>query len=237
MSRGHTELLSKLPCTHAFLQFYFCNGRGSCALIGITNILRFAMKQVKKTRCAWVNNDPLYIDYHDHEWGIPISDDRLLFEFLILEGMQAGLSWITILKKRENYRSCFNYFDAEIISKYDQDQINILLKNPGIIRNKLKIQAIITNAKIFLEVKKEWTSFSNYIWHFTEGRSIKNHWKNSKQVPTTTDISDAMSKDFKKRGFKFVGSTIWYAFMQAVGMVNDHTTNCFCYQDSSKISV
>jgi DNA-3-methyladenine glycosylase I len=184
-----------------------------------------------KSRCAWVNENPLYIDYHDCEWGVPIYDERLLFEFLILEGMQAGLNWLTILKKRDNYRACFDNFDAEIIAKYDQNKFEALMANAGIIRNKLKIQATIDNANAFLRTKKEWGSFSDYIWHFVNGKPIKNHWKNAKTVPTTSTISDRLSADLKKRGFKFTGSTICYAFMQAVGMVNDHTMNCFCYHD------
>lgn len=188
-----------------------------------------------KKRCKWVTADPLYIHYHDAEWGVPIRDDRLLFEFLILEGMQAGLSWITILKKRENYRASFDNFDAERISRYDQRKIGLLLGNAGIIRNKLKIESTVKNAHAFLEVKKEWGSFSNYIWHFVGGKPIQNQWKRSKQVPAKTEISDVMSKDLKKRGFKFVGSTICYAFMQAVGMVNDHTENCFRYSNGKKI--
>ena len=183
-----------------------------------------------KTRCAWVSDDPLYIHYHDHEWGNPIHDDRLLFEFLILEGMQAGLSWLTILKKRDNFRSSFDNFNPKLISQYDQHKINQLLSNPGIIRNKLKIEAAIKNAITFLSVKKEYGSFSDYIWQFTDGKTVKNHWKSIKQIPSRTEISDRMSKDLKKRGFKFVGSTICYAFMQAVGIVNDHTIDCFRYK-------
>ncbi len=189
------------------------------------------MKNTNKIRCAWVNDSPLYIDYHDQEWGRPIHDDRLLFEFLILEGAQAGLSWLTILKKRDNYRACFDNFDAQLIAKYNQRKINALLKNEGIIRNKLKIQSTITNAKAFLQIKKEYGSFANYIWQFVEEKPIKNHWKNLKEIPAQTAISDKLSKDLKKRGFKFVGSTICYAFMQAVGMVNDHTVDCFCYKN------
>lgn len=184
-----------------------------------------------KERCAWVNSDPLYLKYHDTEWGVPIYDDRMLFEFLILEGMQAGLSWYTVLKKRENYRRCFKKFNATSIAKYDQAKVEELMENPGIIRNKLKINATIANAKAFLHVKKEWGSFSDYIWHFVDEKPIINHWKSIKQVPATTSISDNLSKDLKKRGFKFIGSTICYAFMQAVGMVNDHTVNCFRYQE------
>jgi DNA-3-methyladenine glycosylase I len=181
---------------------------------------------MEKKRCAWVNDDPLYIHYHDKEWGKPIYDDRLLFEFLILEGAQAGLSWITVLKKRENYRKCFDNFDAKKIARYNEKKINSLLANEGIIRNKLKINAAITNAKAMLEIQKS-ESFSDYIWSFTNGKPIINKWKNISQVPATSDISDKLSADLKKRGFKFVGSTICYAFMQAVGMVNDHTMDCF----------
>lgn len=184
-------------------------------------------KLSQKKRCAWVNSDPLYIAYHDLEWGVPIFEDRLLFEFLNLEGMQAGLSWITILKKRENYRHSFDNFNAVLIAKYNRKKFNALMNNPGIVRNKLKIQAIIENAKAFLRVQEEHGSFSKYLWEFVGGKPIINRWKTSKQVPTSTEISDRLSKDLKKRGFKFVGTTICYAFMQAVGMVNDHTTDCF----------
>lgn len=185
---------------------------------------------IQKTRCAWVTDNPLYIAYHDKEWGRPIHDDRLLFEFLNLEGMQAGLSWLTILKKRDNYRAAFDHFNAERIVKYDQSKIDTLLSNSGIIRNKLKINAIITNAKAFLKVKEEYKSFSTYIWQFVKDKQIINHWKNGKHIPTQSAISEALSKDLKKRGFKFVGSMICYAFMQAVGMVNDHTVDCFCHK-------
>lgn len=181
-------------------------------------------------RCAWVNDNPLYIDYHDHEWGVPIYDDRLLFEFLILEGMQAGLNWLTILKKRDNFRECFDNFDAEIIANYNQNKIMELMSNAGIIRNRLKIQATILNAHAFLKITKTPGDFSNYIWGFVNGNPIKNHWEHANQVPCTTLISDKMALDLKKRGFKFVGSTICYAFMQATGMVNDHTMQCFCYK-------
>lgn len=184
-----------------------------------------------KTRCAWVSESPIYIQYHDNEWGVPIYDERLLFEFLILEGMQAGLSWLTVLKKRENYRISFDNFEADIIAKYDQKKCNELMINPGIIRNKLKIQAVIANANAFLKTKHELSHFSDYIWSFVDGKPIKNHWENTNQIPIKTSISDAMSKDLKKRGFKFIGSTICYAFMQATGMVNDHTVDCFCYKE------
>lgn len=185
------------------------------------------MKSLDKKRCGWVNHDPLYQEYHDKEWGVPIYDDRLLFEFLILEGMQAGLTWLTILKRRENYRKAFDNFNAKKIIKYDQSRIDKLLKNEGIIRNKLKIHAVIKNAECYLNIQKEFNSFAEYIWGFVDGKPIINHWKTTKQTPATTSISDALSKDLKKRGFKFVGSTICYAFMQAVGMVNDHALDCF----------
>ena len=182
-------------------------------------------------RCAWVGNDPIYIDYHDNEWGKPIYDDKLLFEFLILEGAQAGLSWLTILKRRENYRSCFDHFNAEKIAHYDDIAYKKLLVNPGIIRNRLKIQSVITNAQAYLTVKQEFPNFSDYIWHFVDGKPIQNQWENHQQVPVNTALSDKMSKDLKKRGFKFVGTTICYAFMQAVGMVNDHLTCCFRHSE------
>lgn len=182
-----------------------------------------------KTRCAWATKDQIYIDYHDKEWGKPIYDDRLLFEFLILEGAQAGLSWLTILKRRDNYRVAFDNFDAKKIVRYTDKKISALLENEGIIRNKLKIASVIQNARCYLEIFNEYDSFSEYIWQFVDGKPIKNKWKSLKQVPATSQQSDQMSKALKKRGFKFVGSTICYAYMQAVGMVNDHTTDCFCY--------
>ena len=183
-----------------------------------------------KKRCAWVTTDPLYTDYHDREWGNPIHDDRLLFEFLILEGAQAGLSWLTILKKRDNYRKALDNFDARKVARYDARKIRALLSDPGIVRNRLKIAAAVRNAQAFLVAQKEFGSFDKYIWQFIGGKPIKNHWKNLKEIPAKTAESDAMSKDLKKRGFKFVGPTICYAFMQAVGMVNDHTVDCFCYK-------
>jgi len=182
-----------------------------------------------KKRCGWCSTDPIYIEYHDKEWGRPVHDDRLLFEFLILEGAQAGLSWITVLKKRENYRDAFDYFDAVKIARYDDKKIKHLLNNPGIIRNQLKITSAIANAQAFLAVKKEFGSFDKYIWQFVGGKPQKNHFSHYKKLPAKTPISDAMSRDLKKRGFNFVGSTICYAFMQATGMVNDHTADCFCY--------
>ena len=187
------------------------------------------MSDIKK-RCDWVTDDPTYIHYHDTEWGVPIYDDRLLFEFLILEGAQAGLNWLTILKRRENYRLFFYRFDAEKIARYDYRKYQTLLQNPGIIRNRLKIQSTITNAQAYLMIKKEYPSFSNYIWQFVDGKPIQNTQKKHADIPTTTMQSDAMSKDLKKRGFKFVGSTICYAYMQAVGMVDDHLVDCFRYK-------
>lgn len=189
-----------------------------------------------KKRCAWVNDDPIYIDYHDKEWGVPIYDDRLLFEFLILEGMQAGLSWITILKKRENYRIAFDNFDAKKIVTYSQKKQDTLLLNPGIIRNKLKIQSIITNAKAFLALQQSHGSLKNYLWDFVDGKPIQNVWQTHQQIPAATPLSDKMSKDLKKQGFKFVGSTICYAFLQAVGMVNDHLVDCFRCKEVKKLA-
>ena len=180
------------------------------------------------TRCPWPSND-LSIRYHDEEWGTPNHDDTKLFEFLILEGAQAGLSWDTILKKRENYRAAFNSFDPQKIARYDRRKIQTLMNNAGIIRNRLKIASTIQNAKAFLEVQELFGSFDAYIWQFTGGSPIVNAWRSSKQVPASTAESDAMSKDLKKRGFSFVGTTICYAFMQATGMVNDHLTSCFRY--------
>ncbi len=180
------------------------------------------------TRCGWARGD-LYIAYHDREWGVPVHDDRLLFEFLILEGAQAGLSWITILKKRGNYKKAFDRFDARKIARYDSRKIKRLLADPGIVRNRLKIRAAVQNAKSFLTVQKEFGSFDRYLWQFVGGKPIQNHWKSLKEIPARTSASDALSKDLLQRGFKFVGSTICYAFMQAVGMVNDHTTDCFRY--------
>lgn len=184
-----------------------------------------------KKRCFWVSNDPLYMKYHDTAWGIPVFDDATLFEFLILEGFQAGLSWITILKKRENFRKALDNFDYTKIKSYSDEKLNELKQNEGIIRNKLKIKATVSNAKAFIKVQEEFGSFSTYIWGFTNGKPIKNTFKSKDEVPATTNLSDKISKDLKKRGFKFVGSTIVYAFMQAVGIVNDHTTDCFRYHE------
>ncbi|CUH94307.1 putative GMP synthase [Propionispora sp. 2/2-37] len=181
------------------------------------------------TRCAWVTQEALYIRYHDEEWGQPCYDDRKLFEMLILEGMQAGLSWITVLRKRENFREAFDHFEAYNIAQYDEADLERLMTNPGIIRNRLKIQAAIQNAKQFLAVQEEYGSFSQFIWQFVGGQPKINHWQHISEVPAATPESDAMSKALRKRGFKFVGSTICYAFMQATGMVNDHTADCFLH--------
>ena len=180
-------------------------------------------------RCAWAGDDPLYQHYHDEEWGVPTHDDRLLFEMLNLEGAQAGLSWITILRKRENYRAAFDNFDAETIVRYNDAKIAALLENPGIVRNRLKVNGVVKNARAFLTVQDEFGSFDAYIWRFVDGAPIVNAWTSLSQLPALTDEATAMSKDLKKRGFTFVGPTICYAFMQACGLVNDHTTDCFRY--------
>ena len=182
-----------------------------------------------KIRCAWSDKEAIYTDYHDNEWGRPIYDDQLLFEFLILDSFQAGLSWITILKKRENFRNAFDQFDANKIANYDETKVLLLMLDSGIIRNRLKINAAINNAQAYLEIIEKEGSFSDYLWSFVDGKVKVNHWKNMSEVPATSPESDAMSKDLKKRGFKFVGSTICYAFMQAAGLVNDHVTTCFRY--------
>jgi DNA-3-methyladenine glycosylase I len=184
-------------------------------------------------RCPWAKTD-LYVRYHDTEWGVPVHDDRLLFEFLILEGAQAGLSWETILKKRESYRKAFDNFEPAIVAKYGHKKRKSLLADPGIVRNRLKIEASIQNANVFLAVQKEFGTFDEYIWRFVGNEPTQNAWKSIKEVPAKTSESDAMSKDLKRRGFKFVGSTICYAFMQAVGMVNDHLVVCFRHGELSK---
>lgn len=180
-----------------------------------------------KIRCAWCEKDDLYRDYHDNEWGKPVYDDPSLFEFLILETFQAGLSWYTVLAKRENFRKAFDNFDLKKVSEYNESKIEELLQNEGIIRNKLKVRATVTNAQAFIKIQEEFGSFSKYIWNFVNGKPIDNKPKTLKDVPATTSISDAISKDLKKRGFKFVGSTVMYAHMQATGMVNDHVEDCF----------
>ena len=183
------------------------------------------------SRCSWVSTDPLYIDYHDKEWGRPVHDDQKLFEMLILEGAQAGLSWITILKRRESYREAFDDFDVVTISGYTDAKIDELLQNTGIIRNRKKIESVIRNANAFLEIQEAYGSFDSYIWSFVGAEPIINHWDSADEVPAITKESEAMSKELKKRNFSFVGPTICYAFMQATGMVNDHTKDCFLYNE------
>lgn len=180
-------------------------------------------------RCPWCLGNELYIKYHDEEWGVPVHDDKKHFEFLVLESAQAGLSWLTILKKRENYREAYDGFNAEKVALYDDEKIAQLLNNPGIIRNKRKIEASINNAKFFLEIKKQWRSFDNYLWSFVDGKPIVNHWEDISQIPGNTVLSIIVSKDLKKKGFKFLGPTIIYSHMQAVGLINDHITSCFRY--------
>lgn len=182
-------------------------------------------------RCAWCGDDPLYLAYHDREWGVPVHEDRTLFEFLILEGAQAGLSWITILRKREHYRRVFADFDAAQVARFDARKVESLLADPGIVRNRLKVESTLINACAFLDVQREFGSFDDYIWGFVDGQPIRNAWAELQAVPAKTPVSDAMSKDLVKRGFKFVGSTICYAFMQAVGMVNDHMVDCFRHRE------
>ena len=186
---------------------------------------------MEKKRCEWCGNDPLYMAYHDQEWGVPIYDDALLFEFLVLETFQAGLSWITVLRKRDNFRVAFDLFDYKKIANYDQQKLDTLIQDAGIIRNKLKIKATVTNAISFMEIQKEFGSFSKYIWGFVEGKPIKNDWKSLNELPANTPLSDMISADLKKRGFKFVGSTVIYAHMQATGMINDHLESCFRYNE------
>jgi DNA-3-methyladenine glycosylase I len=186
---------------------------------------------VTRKRCEWADRSELEQSYHDHEWGAPVHDDRSLFEFLVLEGAQAGLSWSTILKKREGYRKAFDHFDAMAVSRYSEVSVAILLANPEIIRNRLKVNAAITNAGAFLKVQKEFGSFDHYIWQFVDGKPLLNAWKSIVEIPSNTPVSDAMSRELKNRGFKFVGTTICYAFMQAVGMVNDHVVDCFRYEE------
>ena len=182
-----------------------------------------------KKRCQWCGSDPLYVKYHDEEWGVPIFDDQKLFEFLVLEGAQAGLSWITILKRREGYRKAFANFEVEKVARFNRKKIESLLQDPGIIRNRLKVESAVKNAQAFIKVQEEFGSFSNYQWLFVDGEPIANNRKKMKDIPAKTEISDQLSHDLKQRGFSFVGSTIIYAHMQAVGMVNDHVTECFRY--------
>lgn len=184
-----------------------------------------------KRACAWVGEDPLMRRYHDEEWGVPVHDDRLLFEFLTLEGAQAGLSWSTILRKRENYREAFAGFDAARVARFDARRRARLLTNPGIVRNRLKIESTVSNARAFLDVQKEFGSFDDYVWQFVDGKPIQARRKGLRELPASTPVSDALSADLRKRGFRFVGSTIMYAFMQAVGMVNDHETSCYRHKE------
>jgi len=193
-------------------------------------------KKDGKTRCAWAyaGMSEAYMDYHDDEWGMPVYDDETLFEFLILEGAQAGLSWATILNKRDGYRENFDDFDVNKVANFDKRRVNQILKDPCVVRNKLKVNSAVKNANAFLEVQEEFGSFSDYIWSFVDGKPIVNTWKDMSEVPATSNISDAIAKDLKKRGFSFVGSTIMYAFMQATGMVNDHTVDCYRYKECMK---
>lgn len=190
-----------------------------------------------KKRCEWCGSDPAYIAYHDEEWGVPVHDDRLLFEFLILEGAQAGLSWLTILRKRDNYRKAFHGFDCDRIARYTEADVRRLLADPGIVRNRLKIESAIKNAKSVGDIRNEYGSLDSYLWRYVDGAPRQNAWRSIRDIPAKTGISDAMSRDLKKRGFKFTGSTICYAFMQAIGMVNDHTTDCFRYEQIKELSV
>jgi DNA-3-methyladenine glycosylase I len=186
---------------------------------------------IDKKRCSWCVKDKLYIGYHDKDWGVPVHNDKKLFEFLILEGMQAGLSWLTILRKRENFRKAFDNFDFNKVAKYDKKKKNSLLKDEGIIRNKLKIEAAVANAKAFIKIRKQFGTFNKYIWGFVKGKPVQNKFKSIGEIPARTKLSDTISKDLKNRGFRFVGSTIIYAHMQATGMVNDHTVECFRYKE------
>ena len=192
------------------------------------------MDGLVKKRCWWCGEDQLYQQYHDLEWGVPVHDDRLLFEFLCLEGAQAGLSWITILRKRDNYRRVFDNFDASKIARYQDKKIAALLQDPGIVRNRLKVNGFVKNARAFLELLEQGKTLNEYLWEFVDGRPLQNTWRSIDQVPATTEISDKMAKDLKKRGFTFVGSTICYAFMQAAGLVNDHTVDCFRHAELNR---
>jgi len=193
-------------------------------------------KSIPETRCAWAGDDTLYHRYHDNEWGVPIHNDKKLFEFLVLEGMQAGLSWITVLKKRQAFREAFDGFDFNAVAEYKQGKINSLLKNPCIIRNRMKVNSAVTNARAFLKVRNEFGTFNSYIWSFVDDKPIQNSWKSIKELPAKTEISEEISRDLKKRGFSFVGPTIVYAYMQAIGMVNDHTKDCFRYREIKALS-
>jgi len=182
-------------------------------------------------RCSWAGTDPVYVDYHDREWGVPMHDERTLFEMLILDGAQAGLSWITILKKRDNYRAAFDNFDAAKMARYSECKVQALLNNPGIVRNRLKVGAAIQNARMLLQLQEQEGSLAEYLWRYVDGKPVINAWRSIKEIPARTPLSDTISKDLSRRGFKFVGPTICYAFMQAMGMVNDHTIDCFRYRE------
>ena len=182
-------------------------------------------------RCSWPGSDPLYLDYHDREWGVPVHDDQRLFEFLTLEGAQAGLAWITILRKREGYRRAFAGFDPQVVARFDAAKVAELLTDPGIVRNRLKVESAVGNARAFLQVQEEFGSFAAYMWGFVDGRPVQNAWRSLAEIPASTPQSDALSRDLKRRGFRFVGSTICYAHMQAVGMVNDHIVGCFRWRE------
>lgn len=185
-------------------------------------------------RCTWCGSDPQYVAYHDEDWGVPVHDDRMLFEMLILEGAQAGLSWLTILKKRGNYRNAFHGFDAARIACYDQTEIDRLMQDAGIVRNRLKIESAIKNARVFLKIQEEYGTFADYLWQYVDGTPVINSWRQHSDLPAYTPLSDRLSKNLKRRGFNYVGSTICYAFMQSIGMVNDHTTDCFRYAEINK---
>ena len=185
-------------------------------------------------RCTWCGSDPQYVAYHDEDWGVPVHDDRMLFEMLILEGAQAGLSWLTILKKRGNYRNAFHGFDAARIACYDQTEIDRLMQDAGIVRNRLKIESAIKNARVFLNIQEEYGTFADYLWQYVDGTPVINSWRQHSDLPAYTPLSDRLSKNLKRRGFNYVGSTICYAFMQSIGMVNDHTTDCFRYAEINK---
>ena len=189
-----------------------------------------------KARCGWCRDDPLYVEYHDNEWGVPVKNDATLFEFLILEGAQAGLSWITILRKREGYRALFDDFNAQKIARYSDRKLEKILEDPRIVRNRLKVFGARKNARAFLQVQEEFGSFSDYIWGFVDDKPVQNRWETLKDIPATTPISDTISKDMKRRGFTFVGSTIIYAHMQATGMVNDHTLDCFRHKECQRLA-
>lgn len=197
----------------------------SLTVIMIVNNIR---RELQMNRCPWCGTDKLYVKYHDEEWGVPVHDDKKHFEFLVLESAQAGLNWLTILRKRENYRKAYDNFDAAKVAQYDENKVNELMQNAGIIRNKRKIEASINNAKRFLEIQKEFGSFDYYIWSFVNNEPVINYWEDISQIPATSELSDKVSKDLKARGFKFLGSTIVYAHLQATGLINDHLTTCFC---------